>query len=454
MSNPWKDYLQNFRDNLPAGVTYRGDIARYVFNDKRFILPNDVVRYKNYLEKLGFVSDAAAEIAATLFSNDEPGFFIDADDWSTLFTDTAGTTPVTAPNQGVALALDKSGNDNHATQATTSARPLTARHPDGGVRNLLDHTEDFGDSAWSKSGTPATVTDQGNGVWRLQAPASVWELLQTTPTTAAGTVGSFAVDIKDNSGGTANALQILLYSNIIEPVTATDEWVRYHITGSNTFTANRLTGFFHDTEKAVDVLIRFPQLELGSEATPYQRRVNLLDVSEAGKRSIRRLYFNGTSHFMESPAQMGNKNELSTFIGYRSDVRADANGYVFTSAGNTSARSSQGASFISLSGNTESYTVGGEINDLPRIVGADRVFSSSGSKTTGDLTFGFEGNRQAGSAGVRSTDDVTRIGAREGGVFFVGFLDQLILRGALTDEATIEKTEKYVSTKSPEVETL
>ena len=54
MSNPWKDYLQDFRGNLPAGVTYRGDIARYVFNDKRFILPNDVVRYNNYLEKLGF----------------------------------------------------------------------------------------------------------------------------------------------------------------------------------------------------------------------------------------------------------------------------------------------------------------------------------------------------------------------------------------------------------------
>ena len=67
MSNPWKDYLQNFRDNLPAGVTYREDIARYVFNDKRFILPNDVVRYKNYLEKLGFSAfdpDALAYLTA------------------------------------------------------------------------------------------------------------------------------------------------------------------------------------------------------------------------------------------------------------------------------------------------------------------------------------------------------------------------------------------------------
>jgi hypothetical protein len=85
-----------------------------------------------------FAAFTAPAIAKLLFSNDEPGVFYDFDDWSTLFQDTAGTQPVTAANQGVALALDKSGNDNHATQATTAARPLTVIHPDGGVRNLLD----------------------------------------------------------------------------------------------------------------------------------------------------------------------------------------------------------------------------------------------------------------------------------------------------------------------------
>jgi hypothetical protein len=49
----------------------------------------------------------ATAIARLLFSDNEPGFFYDFDDWSTLFQDTAGTQPVTAANQGVALALDK-----------------------------------------------------------------------------------------------------------------------------------------------------------------------------------------------------------------------------------------------------------------------------------------------------------------------------------------------------------
>jgi hypothetical protein len=214
----------------------------------------------------------ATAIARLLFSSNEPGFFYDFDDWSTLFQDTAGTQPVTAANQGVALALDKRlglklgpelipspltsagwvfasgwsvssgkliannviGGDrafspvvtdkptqisfeiknyiaggvrvlagatvvsptfvgntsakfivtalgnivfqasasgttleidnisvrelpgNHATQATTAARPLTVIHPDGGVRNLLDRTEEFDNAVWTKNGMTIT----------------------------------------------------------------------------------------------------------------------------------------------------------------------------------------------------------------------------------------------------------------------------------------------------------
>ena len=345
----------------------------------------------------------ATAIARLLFSDDEPGFFYDFDDWSTLFQNTAGTIPVTTPNQGVALALDKSGNDNHAAQATTAARPLTAVHPDGGVRNEIDGSDTLATQTVTVTAQERTLSFRGTGTVTLSGAS-----------TAGPLVGTGADDI---------------------------------VSLTFTPTAGSLT-------LTVSGAVNDAMLELGAVRTNYQRRVNHLDVTEAGKRSIRRLYFNGTSHFMECPAQMGVENELSTFIGYRSDVPANSNGYLFSSAGGQSQLSNHGASFLSLSGNAESYTVGGEANDLPRIVGAGRVFSSSGSKTTGDLTFGFEGNQQAGSAGSVSTADTTRIGARAGGVFFLGFLDQFIMRGALTDTATIEKTEKYVSTKSPEVPTL
>lgn len=44
---------------------------------------------------------------ANLFKNNENGFFYDANDLSTMFADTAGTTPITGAGQSVALQLDK-----------------------------------------------------------------------------------------------------------------------------------------------------------------------------------------------------------------------------------------------------------------------------------------------------------------------------------------------------------
>ena len=61
---------------------------------------------------------------ASLFANGEQGAFYDPSDLSTLFQDDAGTTPVTEPGQTVGLVLDKSGNDNHATQPTAESRPV------------------------------------------------------------------------------------------------------------------------------------------------------------------------------------------------------------------------------------------------------------------------------------------------------------------------------------------
>ncbi len=61
---------------------------------------------------------------AELFANGEQGVWYDPSDFSTLFQDAAGTIPVTGVGQPVGRMLDKSGRGNHATQATTTARPL------------------------------------------------------------------------------------------------------------------------------------------------------------------------------------------------------------------------------------------------------------------------------------------------------------------------------------------
>jgi len=59
----------------------------------------------------------------TLFASGAKGAWFDASDISTLFQDAAGTIPVTAIGQPVGKWLDKSGNNNHATQSTAGLRP-------------------------------------------------------------------------------------------------------------------------------------------------------------------------------------------------------------------------------------------------------------------------------------------------------------------------------------------
>lgn len=84
-------------------------------------------------------------IGALLFSASEPGAWYDPSYMSTLFQDEAGSTPVTAVEQPVGRMLDLSGRGNHATQATTTKRPVYSR-----LVNLLTKTEQFDDAAWFK----------------------------------------------------------------------------------------------------------------------------------------------------------------------------------------------------------------------------------------------------------------------------------------------------------------
>jgi hypothetical protein len=69
------------------------------------------------------LAKAQAAAVAALFSAGEQGGWYDPSDFSTLFQDSAGTTPVTAAGQPVGRMLDKSGRGNHLMQATAGARP-------------------------------------------------------------------------------------------------------------------------------------------------------------------------------------------------------------------------------------------------------------------------------------------------------------------------------------------
>jgi hypothetical protein len=567
-----------------------------------------------------FAAFTAPAIAKLLFSNDEPGVFYDFDDWSTLFQDTAGTQPVTAANQGVALALDKrlglelgpelvtngtfetdlsgwfiganvtavqdngealvtfagtlaqtnnnwfsqlvfptddtksyqiefdatwvSGGSlevgtgfnvrrtiapstqktrykiiarrgeisgdafrnnftfgassgtvwridnvtvrelkgNHATQATTAARPLTVIHPDGGVRNLLDRTEEFDNAVWEKqglgAGTAPVVTSNAalapdgtmtaeRVVFTLPSGATVSDISQLVQSFTFGDAnyaGSFY--IKSNTGADQNI--VLLIRNIqVATVTATTEWQRVSASLLASAVASnfglRARGTF--TAGTVDLLVWGAQLELGSTATPYQKRVNFLEVTEAGKRSIRRLYFNGTSHFMTTPTITPNTDKAQVFAGVRKLSDA-AIGFILELSDNIN--NNLGSIAIwngGLTAGAPQYSIGSRGSSPVRGATSLSSFAAPTSNVLtglGDISGDLAALRIDGAQVAQNTADQgtgnylaypAYIGARGGtSIFFNGYIDQLITRfGANLDSGAIGTTEKYVSTKSPEL---
>jgi len=79
-----------------------------------------------------------------LFAASEKGVWYDPGDITTLFQDVAGTIPVTASGQTVALMKDKSGNGADATQSDATKRPTFRVYAgtDYGYLNF-DGTNDF-----------------------------------------------------------------------------------------------------------------------------------------------------------------------------------------------------------------------------------------------------------------------------------------------------------------------
>jgi hypothetical protein len=137
---------------------------------------------------------------SSLFAAGEQGAWYDPSDYSTLFQDSAGTTPVTAVEQFVGLMLDKSGRGNHAFQTTSAKRPkLAARY------NLLTYSEDMGNAAWSGTTTVTTnTTTAPNGTATADtitaATTGSQRYLRRSPAgLIANTAFTYAVYIKKNT---------------------------------------------------------------------------------------------------------------------------------------------------------------------------------------------------------------------------------------------------------------
>jgi len=143
--------------SLSLGLSLRGQLSNAVFNPKK------------------------------LFTASEVGVWFDISDTSTLFQDSAGTTPITATGQPVGKILDKSGNNLHATQATATQRPTYQIDGSGKAYLSFDGVDD---NMVTGTITPATNKAQVFAGARKLSDTVIQVLYETSTTTTTGTLSS------------------------------------------------------------------------------------------------------------------------------------------------------------------------------------------------------------------------------------------------------------------------
>lgn len=126
---------------LPINTVWSNGLPR---SDGAICVSSGAVAY--WSNGIPFAANGAVSASffspASLFAAGEQGAWYDPSDFSTLFQDSAGTTPVTAVGQPVGLMRDKSGRNNHASQATAASRPVLQQDSSGNYFLLCDGVDD------------------------------------------------------------------------------------------------------------------------------------------------------------------------------------------------------------------------------------------------------------------------------------------------------------------------
>jgi hypothetical protein len=127
-------------------------------------------------------SSSSGTTLATVFSTPLDG---SAASGEVVYTASSTTTVWVALRQGITNTTRLWDNisvrelpGNHATQGTAAARPVLARVPSGGRRNLLEYTEEFDNAYWTKSG----VTVSANAATAPDTSSTADELIEDSST--------------------------------------------------------------------------------------------------------------------------------------------------------------------------------------------------------------------------------------------------------------------------------
>jgi hypothetical protein len=137
-------------------------------------------------------SAAAPFTPASLFASAEPGAWYDASDLTSMFQDSAGTTPAVV-DAVVGKWNDKSGRGNHATQATTAAKPILRQ---AGALYYLEF--DGVDDKWTVP-TMVTIGSTASIITGMLSTDTAWMLLSNSA------LGNPLIAVAQSANGSATS---------------------------------------------------------------------------------------------------------------------------------------------------------------------------------------------------------------------------------------------------------
>jgi hypothetical protein len=247
-------------------------------------------------------------------------------------------------------------------------------------------------------------------------------------------------------------------------ITVTPTWQRFVISISDPAVDAeiRLSGNAASGTVA-DVVARFPQFELGSTATPYQRvGATQFDITEQGQPDNWYLYGGGASdpRWMQTPAiDFTSTDKMTVWAGVKKlsdatqgtvlELSPGANNGTFTMQHSVSGSANWRAAFR---GTTQGFLLVSPIYPAPRY----DILSAYADIGSGEATFRISGETVAEGLRDFGTGNYGNyplfLGSRGGtSLFFNGKDYGLIVRGAETDQATLEKVEKLIAQNIPTV---
>ena len=308
---------------------------------------------------------------------------------STLFQNSAGTTPVTAVEQPVGRMLDKSGRGNHATQATSAARPVLSARV-----NILLATDTLATQSVTTVATTYTLAFSGTGSITLSGTKT----------------GTFSAGTHSVTGVTAGTLTLTVSG------TVTNADLRVANDGVNLPAYQRVnTATDYDTA-GFPMYLRFDGVD-----------DRMLVADNAGLRQSNMTFWLGINSQALASREDWLTNGNAQFFG--------GNNYIFGNSATSINILPRTPASIQTAGSLSAQTpivfsalYNGSSVD-PRVNGVNR--------TSVTCTFG--------------TDETSGmfIGANNlPGSFFAGRIYIIIVRGAATDATAITNTETWINGKT------